>query len=130
MKIALGMDIVRGQTPAMVRKELWRGGLASHLMRSVMVAAAIRHGGVPRTLSVTGALQAVNACGPALLLAAATAQEARLDALYSTSGAHRVGQRPERVEPRALKRRPQAHPLLTIPRDQARNNVRRGQQGT
>jgi hypothetical protein len=129
IKTALGMDIVRGKTPTMVRKELWMYVLAYNLIRSVMVAAAVRHGFVPRTLSFTGALQAVNAFGPALLFAAAAAQEALLDALYSTIGAHRVGQRPDRVEPRALKRRPKPHPLLTIPRDQARKNIRRGQQG-
>ena len=111
IKTALGMDIVRGKTPAMVRKELWMYVLAYNLIRSVMVAAASRHGCVPRTLSFTGALQAVNAFGPALLLAAAPAQEALLDALYSTIGAHRVGQRPNRVEPRAIKRRPK--PILS-----------------
>ena len=35
-------------------------------------------------------------------------------------GSHRVGNRPDRVEPRAVKRRPQSHPLLTTPRGQAR----------
>lgn len=128
IKTALGMDILRGRTPAMVRKELWMCVLAYNLIRSVMVAAAVCHGLMPRALSFTGALQAVNAFGPVLLLATATAQEALLDALYSTICAHRVGQRPDRVEPRAVKRRPKPHPLLTIPRDQARKNVCRGQQ--
>ena len=128
IKTALGMDIVRGKTPAMVRKELWMYVLAYNLIRSVMVAAAVRNGLVPRTLSFTGALQAVNAFGTALLFADAAAKEALLEALYDTIGAHRVGQRPDRVEPRAVKRRPKPHPLLTIPRDQARKNVRRGQQ--
>jgi hypothetical protein len=58
IKTALGMDIVRGKTPAMVRKELWMYVLAYNLIRSVMVAAAVRNGLVPRTLSFTGALQA------------------------------------------------------------------------
>jgi hypothetical protein len=128
IKTALGMDIVRGKTPAMVRKELWMYVLAYNLIRSVMVAAAVRNGLGPRTLSFTGALQAVNAFGTALLFADAAAKEALLEALYDTIGAHRVGQRPDRVEPRAVKRRPKPHPLLTIPRDQARKNVRRGQQ--
>ena len=35
-------------------------------------------------------------------------------------GSHRVGNRPDRVEPRAVKRRPKPHPLLTKPRAQAR----------
>jgi hypothetical protein len=128
IKTALGMDIVRGKTPAMVRKELWMYVLAYNLIRSVMAAAAVQHGLVPRTLSFTGALQAINAFGTALLFAAATAKEALLAALYDTICAHRVGQRPDRVEPRAVKRRPKPHPLLTIPRDQARKNARRGQQ--
>ncbi len=32
----------------------------------------------------------------------------------------RVGHRPNRIEPRAIKRRPKPHDLLTEPRDQAR----------
>jgi hypothetical protein len=35
-------------------------------------------------------------------------------------GSHRVGNRPDRVEPRAVKRRPKPHDLLTTPRAQAR----------
>ncbi|MCX7424148.1 MAG: hypothetical protein NTW96_00690 [Planctomycetia bacterium] len=33
---------------------------------------------------------------------------------------HRVGHRPDRVEPRAVERRPKPHPLLTKPRAEAR----------
>ncbi|HVA46204.1 MAG TPA: hypothetical protein VNH11_07510, partial [Pirellulales bacterium] len=33
---------------------------------------------------------------------------------------HRVGHRPNRVEPRAIKRRPKPHKLLTQPRAEAR----------
>jgi hypothetical protein len=102
-------------------------GLAYNLIRSVMAAAAVHSGLVPRTLSFTGALQAFNAFGTALLFAEATAKDALLEALYSTLCAHRVGQRPDRVEPRAVKRRPKPHPLLTIPRNQARKQLRRGQ---
>ena len=129
IKTTLGLDIVRGKTPALVRKELWMYVLAYNLIRGVMATAALQHGLVPRTLSFTGALQAVNAFGTALLFAEATAKEALLTALYDTICAYRVGQRPDRVEPRAVKRRPKPHPLLTIPRDQARKNVCRGQQG-
>ena len=34
--------------------------------------------------------------------------------------AHRVGNRPNRIEPRAIKRRSKPHDLLTLPRAQAR----------
>jgi hypothetical protein len=124
IKTALGMDIVRGKTPAMVRKELWMYVLAYNLIRSVMATAAEREGLVPRTLSFTGALQAINAFGMALLCAAASVKAALLEALYSTVSAHQVGRRPNRVEPRAVKRRPKPHTLLTIPRSQARKCIR------
>lgn len=127
IKTALGMDIVRGKTPAMVRKELWMHVLAYNLMRSVMATAAAQQGCVPRTLSCTGVLQAVHAFGTALLFAEDSAKEALLAALYCTIGAYPVGQRPDRVEPRAVKRRPKPHPLLTIPRHQARKRLCRGQ---
>ena len=128
IKTALGMDIVRGKTPSMVRKELWMYVLVYNLIRGVMATAAVHAGLVPRMLSFTGALQAVNVFGMALLFAAVSARPALLEALYGTISAHRVGQRPDRVEPRAVKRRPKPHPLLTIPRHQARKNVRQGQQ--
>jgi hypothetical protein len=38
-------------------------------------------------------------------------------------GAHRVGHRPHRIEPRAIKRRPPPHDLLTIPRAAARASL-------
>ena len=93
-----------------------------------MATAAVHAGLVPRMLSFTGALQAVNVFGMALLFAAVPARAALLEALYGTMSAHRVGQRPDRVEPRAVKRRPKPHPLLTMPRNQARKNVRQEQQ--
>ena len=42
--------------------------------------------------------------------------ERKLESIAS----HRVGKRPNRVEPRAIKRRPKSHKLLTKPRDEAR----------
>jgi hypothetical protein len=37
-----------------------------------------------------------------------------------------IGDRPDRVEPRAVKRRPKAHKLLTKPRQQARAELLAG----
>ena len=36
---------------------------------------------------------------------------------------HEVGNRPDRVEPRAIKRRPKPQALLTKPRDEARADL-------
>jgi hypothetical protein len=43
-------------------------------------------------------------------------------------GSHRVGNRPDRVEPRAVKRRPKQQNLLTMPRAQARAELIAGRQ--
>ena len=42
---------------------------------------------------------------------------------------HRGGHRPNRVEPRKVKRRPKPHKLLTEPRDTARAKILSGQEG-
>lgn len=43
--------------------------------------------------------------------------------LLTAIGGHRVGHRPGRVEPRAIKRRPKPHKILTIPRREARKQL-------
>jgi hypothetical protein len=54
-KSALGMDVLRGKTPEMVRQALWRYMLAYNLSRTVLAPAAASAGLLPRTLSCTGA---------------------------------------------------------------------------
>ena len=126
IKVALGMDVLRCKTPEMVRKELWMYMLAYNLIRAVMVRAALSAGLCPRQLSFTGALQAVNGFTPALVLAETAVGIALLDALWVSVAAHRVGKRPNRVEPRAVKRRPKAHKLLRVPRPKARKRLESG----
>jgi len=44
-------------------------------------------------------------------------------ALLAAIATVRVGQGPNRVEPRAIKRRPKPHDLLTVPRKEARKQL-------
>ena len=126
LKVALGMDVLRCQTPEMVRKELWVYVLAYNVIRAVMVRAALHAGLGPRELSFTGALQALNGFVPTFVLAEEAVQRILLDALWVSVAAHRVGKRPNRVEPRAVKRRPKAHKLLRVPRQKARKQLEMG----
>ena len=41
-------------------------------------------------------------------------------------GKKRLGDRPDRYEPRAVKRRPKPHPLLRMPRKKAKALIERG----
>jgi putative transposase len=123
-KVALGLEDLRGTFPAMVRKEIWAHWLAYNLIRKSMAAAAVTHALQPRQISFAGAVQTVagvmgqvSVAEPSLLRRWAVQ---KLESIAS----HRVGKRPHRVEPRAIKRRPKSHKLLTKPREQARAELR------
>ncbi len=79
--------------------------------------AAQEHGRPLHRLSFAGTLQHLQAIAPYLWLCAGTPQAARLyRLLLSWIARDRVPERPHRVEPRALKRRPKPYDLLTRPR--------------
>jgi hypothetical protein len=126
LKQTLRMDVLRGQTPAVVRKEVWAHLLVYNLIRAVMAQAAAAVGVRPEELSFAGALQALNAFVPHLRAAEGEAAVTRLWlTLLWALGQERVGQRPDRVEPRAVKRRPKNHARLTEPRAEARRRLKR-----
>jgi hypothetical protein len=52
--------------------------------------------------------------------------EADLPRLLELIGQKRVGDRPDRYEPRAVKRRPKPYPRLSMPRRAAQRLIRRG----
>jgi hypothetical protein len=126
LKSTLGMDVLRCQSPAMVRKEFWMHLLAYNLIRAVMARAAQDLGCAPRELSFAGALQAVRAFGERLVEADAARAAELHEWLLLVVSCHQVGDRPDRVEPRARKRRPKHGAYLTKPRDQARAELLSG----
>lgn len=125
IKISLQMDDLRGQTPAMVRREIWAHWLAYNLIRKTTAQAALVHGKLPRQLSFTAALAAVAASWDHATVAAPDVLLALANAQFRTIAGHPVGNRPDRIEPRAVKRRPKPHPLLKEPRVQARQHAHR-----
>lgn len=122
LKTTLGMERLHCKTPAMNEKELWVYLLAYNLIRLLMTESAKQTDMLPRLLSFKHSLQ--------LWLAWSRGgspgfEEAHLCILYGLIAQQRVGNRPGRVEPRALKRRPKPYPLLMKPRPQARADVLR-----
>src|SRR6516225_9794268 len=100
------MDVQRGQTPALVRQEVWAHLLVYNVLRGLMAQAALAKGWRPEEVSFTGAAQATRAFLPPLRTAADAGAAARLvGQLVGALGEHRVGTRPDRCEPRAVKRR-------------------------
>jgi len=120
IKIVLGMDLLRCKTPEMVRKEIWMTLLGYNVIRMVMAQASQEHRCDPRHLSFKGALQTVQEFGPALRAGSARYRRWLWTIVLSSVAGDAVGHRPNRVEPRARKRRPKPYPLLTKPRRQAR----------
>ena len=120
-------NVLRRQTPAAVRQELWTGLLAYNLIRQSMRQSARAGERRPHQLSFAAALQirsntwvlaAVLNDSSVPPLVTISARE-RLVALRILNGhSHRVANRPNRIEPRAVKRRPLA--LLTELRAVAR----------
>ncbi len=120
IKITMGMDILRCKTPEMVRKEMWTCLLAYNLIRQTMLQSAHEAGVSPRTLSFTAAMQSIAASWLVTALSDDALAAQLINAALASMAEHIVGNRPGRVEPRAIKRRPKEHALLTKPRAQAR----------
>ncbi|MFH1918615.1 MAG: IS4 family transposase [Planctomycetota bacterium] len=122
IKITLDMDILRCKSPEMVRKEIWTCLLAYNLIRKTMLQAAKGAGLSPRQLSFTLAMQTVAASWMVLI----TEDENLIDAQLASLTGQLVGNRPDRIEPRAVKRRPKPCKYLTKPRDEARAELLAG----
>jgi hypothetical protein len=125
IKSTMSLDVLRCKTPEMARTELWMGLLAYNLVRHSLLQAAHAAECSPRQLSFCAALQFT---ANIWLLAtvgrhdATALVELRLIHLAS----HRVGHRPNRIEPRAIKRRARAYDWLTQPRAAARAQLMAG----
>ena len=99
--------------------------LAYNLIRTLMAQAALAAGCCPRDISFKGTLQTLVA-----FAMAGWSCPRRRDALYAAVlravATHRVNHRPDRIEPRAVKRRPKKIAYLMEPRAIAKARLRKG----
>jgi Transposase DDE domain len=124
LKQTLQMDVLRGHSPEIVRKELWAHLLGYNLLRGLMAQSALAAGLLPLQISFKAALQVVNAFAAVPWRADQEELERLLRELRGLIARELVGDRPNRYEPRARKRRPKPYPNLNEPRDQARRRSR------
>jgi Transposase DDE domain/Insertion element 4 transposase N-terminal len=123
IKIEMQMDVLRCQKPDLVEKEIWMHALAYNLIRGVIAAAAEEHNEQPRSLSFKGALQAIESFRAEVGSASPDDRVRLVNVTLKMIASSVVGDRPNRVEPRAKKRRPKPHRLLTEPRRAARKRL-------
>jgi len=128
IKMVMQMEILRCKSPQMIRKEIAVHLLAYNLVRTVMAQAACHAQLVPRQLSFKATVQVLNAFEQNLRFCP-HARLATCHAIVLGCVAQAVlPVRPDRVEPRAVKRRPKPRKLLTEPRSVARERLRKQQQ--
>jgi hypothetical protein len=128
IKTVMQMDILRCKTPVMVEKEIAVHLLAYNLVRAVMAQAACMNSLLPRQLSFKAALQLLNAFEVTLRHGSSQDIAIRHTELLTRLGRRRLPHRPDRVEPRAVKRRPKQHWLLTEPRQVLRERLLKRQE--
>ena len=123
IKATLEMDVLRCKSQPMVEKEIAVYFLAYNLVRWAMAKAALLADVLPRVLSFTGAKRLLSAFADQLRRISGDEMHTLIVTVTACIATLRLPHRPDRVEPRAKKRRPKKLPLLTVPRQVARDLI-------
>lgn len=118
IKTTLGMDVLSCKTPEMIEKEVWVYLLAYNLIRLLMAQSASLLDRMPRQVSFKHAVQLWIAWNHQT-----TVDHNLMIDFFILMGQQQAGNRPGRIEPRAVKRRPKPYPMLMVHRDDARAEV-------
>ena len=128
IKAVMQMDILRCKTPERVCQEIAVHLLAYNRVRAVMAQATYRANVLPPQLSFKGALDLLNAFAETLHQGPRGQRASCQTHLLASMARLKLPDRPGRVEPRAVKRRPKPHQLLTKPRPTWRARLVRQQE--
>jgi hypothetical protein len=128
IKTTMGMDILRGKTPEMVEKEIIMHFIAYNSIRMLMYEAAEEAGVDADRLSFKGALQALRQWEPHLIQIRFSKRKRQrvISDLYNAIASNQVPYRPDRSEPRCVKRRPKPYQHLTKVRHLMKETPHRG----
>ncbi|HSU57520.1 MAG TPA: IS4 family transposase, partial [Candidatus Dormibacteraeota bacterium] len=117
IKSTMGMEYLRCKSPEMARKELLAYLVAHNLIRCIMAEAVACYNMDLQRVSFKGAVDALRQYGAAIAQARNKQLRRQLwNDLLVNLARDLVPLRPGRQEPRAVKRRPKAYPLLNQPR--------------
>jgi len=122
IKTTLGMDTLSCKTPQMGEKEMWVYLLAYNLIRLVMAQSALMADVLPRALSFKHTLQLWVGWRTAPIT---SDNQASVSGILILVAEQTIGNRPGRIEPRCIKRRPKPYHLLTKPRAEAREEIKK-----
>ena len=127
IKESLNLGHVRCKSPEMVRRELWTTLLGYNLIRTTAAGAALIHKKQPRQISFTSTCQYILASW--MLMSCELIDKAKVDdycrKLLEQIAECEVANRPGRLEPRVVKRRPKPYKLMRKPRNELRRELRK-----
>ncbi len=128
IKTTMGMDILRCLTPEMVKKEILMHLIVYNCIRLLMLEGAEKTTGTVRLISFKASVQALRQWQTILANYVHNPSEIlRLKTLMIIAIADaEIIQRPNRKEPRCIKRRPKNYQLLTKPRGEMVETPHRG----
>ncbi|ALT18173.1 hypothetical protein AVI53_13215 [Piscirickettsia salmonis] len=115
LKTIMSMDHLRSKTPDMVHKEIAVHFLAYNLIRTLIAEACRNTERLPIQVSFKGVIQLFNSF-VSLLSFSADCNKAHAILLHAIIK-NKVGNRPGRIEPRAVKKRPKAFRRLNKSRE-------------
>jgi len=123
IKSTMQMDVLRCKSPDMIRKEIWAHLLAYNLTCAVINEAAELNSQCPNQFSFKCALQLYRPIIEMLLGLDDQKATKIIKDLLLRMRTEKVANRPDRIEPRAVKRRPKDYPRLMKPRRDAREEL-------
>jgi hypothetical protein len=116
LKTAMQMDHLRCKEPHRVRNEIRAHMIAYNLIRQLMCESAMKGNIQPWQISFKNTMQTLNEMLP--ILSAIDDYEKLVETILDCCLTHVVGNRPDRHQPRVIKRRPKPYTFMTKPRDQ------------
>lgn len=118
IKTTMEMEVLRCKSPQMAEKELWMKLIAYNLVRAIMIEAAQKYEEPVETISFKQTISTIRQWSPYLARPDLNRQQrTRLyKLLLYYLAENKLPRRPNRVEPRAKKRRPKSYQYLTKPR--------------
>lgn len=118
IKTTMRMDVLRCKSPAMIRRELHMHMIAYNLIRALMLQSALTYATPLCRISFKGSCDTLRQWAPHLALAAGSLilYQRLFRSMLQILAADVVPLRPNRSEPRAVKRRPKNYRRLTKPR--------------
>lgn len=116
LKTTLKMEMIAAKTPAMVQKEIYMHLLAYNLLRTLVCQSVQSTAVSPLRLSLQRTRQQFNHFRPQLAMATEHQRQQFYTILLKVISTLLVPLRPNRVEPRVVKRRPKPFPRMQKPR--------------